>query len=112
MSGSPLHQTVLLQEAVEALAVKPAGTYVDGTFGRGGHSRAILERLGANGRLVAFDRDPQAVAAAQSIQDEMAEKTMVKRAEVEEAQKAVIAIARQLADAGEIVLGTEGNDYV
>ena len=69
MSGSPLHQTVLLQEAVEALAVKPAGTYVDGTFGRGGHSRAILERLGANGRLVAFDRDPQAVAAAQSIQD-------------------------------------------
>ena len=69
MSGSPLHQTVLLQEAVEALAVKPAGTYVDGTFGRGGHSRAILERLGANGRLVVFDRDPQAVAVAQSIQD-------------------------------------------
>lgn len=50
--------------------------------------------------------------AAQSIQDEMAEKTMVKRAEVEEAQKAVIAIARQLADAGEIVLGSDGNDYV
>ena len=50
--------------------------------------------------------------AAQSIQDEMAEKTMVKRAEVDEAQKAVIAIARQLADAGEIVLGSSGNDYV
>lgn len=50
--------------------------------------------------------------AAQSIQDEMVEKTMVKRAEVDEAQKAVIAIARQLADAGEIVLGTAGNDYV
>jgi flagellar motor switch protein FliG len=50
--------------------------------------------------------------AAQSIQDEMAEKTMVKRAEVDEAQKAVIAIARQLADAGEIVLGAAGNDYV
>lgn len=50
--------------------------------------------------------------AAQSIQDEMAEKTMVKRAEVDEAQKAVIAIARQLADAGEIVLGSAGNDYV
>lgn len=50
--------------------------------------------------------------AAQSIQDEMGEKTMVKRAEVDEAQKAVIAIARQLADAGEIVLGAAGNDYV
>lgn len=50
--------------------------------------------------------------AAQSIQDEMVEKTMVKRTEVDEAQKAVIAIARQLADAGEIVLGTAGNDYV
>jgi flagellar motor switch protein FliG len=50
--------------------------------------------------------------AAQSIQDEIAEKTMVKRAEVDEAQKAVIAIARQLADAGEIVLGSSGNDYV
>jgi flagellar motor switch protein FliG len=50
--------------------------------------------------------------AAQSIQDEMAEKTKVKRAEVDEAQKAVIAIARQLADAGEIVLGSAGNDYV
>ena len=69
MSGHPLHQTVLLREAVEALAVKPSGIYVDGTFGRGGHSRAILERLGADGRLLALDRDPQAVAAAAAIQD-------------------------------------------
>ena len=64
MSEESPHQTVLLQEAVEALAIKPAGTYVDGTFGRGGHSRAILQRLGTGGRLLAFDRDPQAVATA------------------------------------------------
>ena len=64
-----MHQTVLLKEAVEALAVKPCGIYVDGTFGRGGHSRAILERLNDGGRLLAFDRDPQAVAAAEAIQD-------------------------------------------
>jgi 16S rRNA (cytosine1402-N4)-methyltransferase len=63
------HQTVLLREAVEALAIKPAGVYVDGTFGRGGHSRAILEQLGPNGRLIAFDRDPQAIAAAQAMND-------------------------------------------
>jgi 16S rRNA (cytosine1402-N4)-methyltransferase len=58
-----------LQEAVDALEVKPSGTYVDGTFGRGGHSRAILERLGPRGRLLALDRDPQAVAAAREIND-------------------------------------------
>jgi len=63
------HQTVLLGEAVAALAIRPDGCYVDGTFGRGGHSRAILERLGPQGRLLAFDRDPQAVAAAQAISD-------------------------------------------
>jgi 16S rRNA (cytosine1402-N4)-methyltransferase len=63
------HQTVLLQEAVEALEVKASGTYVDGTFGRGGHSRAILERLGPHGRLIALDRDPQAVQAAHAIND-------------------------------------------
>ena len=64
------HQTVLLQEAVEALEIKASGTYVDGTFGRGGHSRAILARLGPNGRLLALDRDPQAVAAAREINDQ------------------------------------------
>jgi len=70
VSGVSVHQTVLLQEAVEALAIKPSGIYVDGTFGRGGHSRAILERLGPNGRLLALDRDPQAVAAAGEINDQ------------------------------------------
>ena len=69
MSAVSAHQTVLLQEAVEALQVKPSGTYVDGTFGRGGHSRAILQRLGPNGRLLALDRDPQAVVCAREIND-------------------------------------------
>ena len=64
-ASSPAHITVLLHEAVDALAIRPAGTYVDGTFGRGGHSRAILERLGDGGRLIAIDRDPRAVAAGQ-----------------------------------------------
>lgn len=63
------HQTVLLHEAVEALQVRPSGVYVDGTFGRGGHSRAILQRLGPQGRLLALDRDPQAVVAASAIDD-------------------------------------------
>ena len=58
------HTTVLLTEAVEALVTRPEGTYVDGTFGRGGHARAVLQRLGPAGRLIAFDRDPQAVSAA------------------------------------------------
>jgi hypothetical protein len=68
--SAPLqHQTVLLREAVEALKIQSAGSYVDGTFGRGGHSLAILERLGPAGRLLAIDRDPQAVAAASAIAD-------------------------------------------
>ncbi|MDE2366353.1 MAG: 16S rRNA (cytosine(1402)-N(4))-methyltransferase RsmH [Betaproteobacteria bacterium] len=67
--GSDGHITVLLEEAVDALAVKPGGTYVDGTFGRGGHSRLILEHLGETGRLIALDRDPAALAAAHTIKD-------------------------------------------
>ena len=70
MSAQTLtHRAVLLSEAIEALALRPDGVYVDGTFGRGGHSRAILERLGPGGRLIAIDRDPQAVAAARMISD-------------------------------------------
>jgi 16S rRNA (cytosine1402-N4)-methyltransferase len=64
-----MHKPVLVQEAIQALAIRPAGTYVDGTFGRGGHSRAILERLGTQGRLVALDRDPQAGQAASGLDD-------------------------------------------
>jgi 16S rRNA (cytosine1402-N4)-methyltransferase len=69
VSGVSLHKTVLLTEAVEALEIKPSGTYVDGTFGRGGHSRAILARLGPAGRLLALDRDPRAVESAREIND-------------------------------------------
>jgi 16S rRNA (cytosine1402-N4)-methyltransferase len=58
------HTTVLLNEAIDALGSELAGTYVDGTFGRGGHSRLLLSRLSPEGRLIAFDKDPQAVAAA------------------------------------------------
>lgn len=68
MSAQELaHVTVLLHEAVDALAVKPDGVYVDGTFGRGGHSRLILSKLGANGRLVVFDKDPRAIAVARQL---------------------------------------------
>jgi len=59
----------LLQEAVDALAVKAGGVYVDCTFGRGGHSREILARLGARGRVLALDRDTDAIAAAADIAD-------------------------------------------
>ena len=58
------HLSVLLREAVDALVGDAGGSYVDGTFGRGGHARAILERLSPQGRLVAIDRDPDAVASA------------------------------------------------
>lgn len=66
------HRTVLLDEAVDALQIegaRAAGTYIDGTFGRGGHSRLILSRLGDTGRLIAFDKDPQAIATAGQIAD-------------------------------------------
>ena len=53
------HTTVLLDEAVNGLNIRPDGIYIDGTFGRGGHSRLILSQLGAEGRLLAIDRDPQ-----------------------------------------------------
>ena len=59
-----LHRSVLLREAVDALVTDPGGIYIDGTFGRGGHSAAILERLNDNGRLVGVDKDPQAIAYA------------------------------------------------
>ena len=61
------HIAVLLHEAIEGLNIIPDGIYIDATFGRGGHSAAILERLGPNGRLVAFDRDPEAVRIAEGL---------------------------------------------
>lgn len=63
------HITVLLDEAVNGLALKEDGIYVDGTFGRGGHSRYILDRLGPNGRLIAIDRDPRAIAVGEALME-------------------------------------------
>ncbi|MEG2662313.1 MAG: 16S rRNA (cytosine(1402)-N(4))-methyltransferase RsmH [Hafnia sp.] len=63
------HKTVLLDEAVNGLNLRSNGIYIDGTFGRGGHSRLILSQLGPEGRLLAIDRDPQATAAAAEITD-------------------------------------------
>jgi 16S rRNA (cytosine1402-N4)-methyltransferase len=62
------HRPVLLEEAVEALNIRPDGKYLDGTFGRGGHSRAILTRLSGEGCLFALDRDPEAVAAGKTLE--------------------------------------------
>lgn len=64
------HETVLLEPAVDALLTDSAGFYVDGTFGRGGHSRLILSRLQATGRLMGIDKDPQAIASAQALSKE------------------------------------------
>ena len=61
------HQPVLLNESVDGLVWNPSGTYVDLTFGGGGHSRAILDRLTEEGRLFAFDQDPEAVANAEGL---------------------------------------------
>ena len=67
--GSPVseHVPVMLEEVVAAVAPRPGGRYVDCTFGRGGHSRAILDRIGPEGRMLAMDRDPQAVTAAREL---------------------------------------------
>jgi 16S rRNA (cytosine1402-N4)-methyltransferase len=72
VAGEFIHQTVLLDEAIDALlidGVRTSGVYVDGTFGRGGHSRKILAKLSQEGKLIAFDKDLQAIANAQQIQD-------------------------------------------
>ena len=75
---APAHVPVLAQEAVEALAVRPDGVYVDATFGRGGHSRLILDTLGPAGRLIALDRDPDAIRAGEALADPRL--TLVRRA--------------------------------
>ncbi len=71
MASAATHTPVLLREAVDALVRNPSGNYVDGTFGRGGHSRAILAQLNPEGRLTAYDKDPQAVAYAQTTIDDV-----------------------------------------
>jgi len=70
VDGTWQHTTVLLNEAVDALVTKPDGNYVDATFGRGGHSRLILSQLSPLGRLLAFDKDPEAVSVAHAIEDQ------------------------------------------
>ncbi len=67
--GNWTHTPVLLQETIDAVVTQPDGVYLDGTFGRGGHARALLERLSPAGRLIAFDKDPQAVQAAAALLD-------------------------------------------
>ncbi|MFT6897006.1 MAG: 16S rRNA (cytosine1402-N4)-methyltransferase [Paraglaciecola sp.] len=64
------HLSVLLNESIEGLNIKPDGLYLDATFGRGGHSRQILSQLSAQGRLVALDRDPAAIQAAQQLAED------------------------------------------
>lgn len=73
------HITVLLGEAVESLAVRADGCYLDGTFGRGGHSRLILQHLGEEGRLLGFDKDPQAIATGQALAAEDGRFVIVQR---------------------------------
>ena len=70
MSKGTLHQTVLQAEAIEALAIKKDGNYIDATFGRGGHSKAILSSLSEKGCLIAIDRDPEAIAHANKFKDQ------------------------------------------
>jgi 16S rRNA (cytosine1402-N4)-methyltransferase len=69
MSENFKHVSVLLNESIDGLNIKPDGIYIDGTFGRGGHSRTILSKLGDNGKLYGIDRDPQAIAEANTITD-------------------------------------------
>ncbi|MBW8779363.1 MAG: 16S rRNA (cytosine(1402)-N(4))-methyltransferase RsmH [Burkholderiales bacterium] len=73
MEHSGLHTTVLLHEAIDALVTNPDGIYVDGTFGRGGHTRELLSRLGPGARVIGIDRDPVAVEAARSGPDAIAD---------------------------------------
>ena len=71
------HQTVLLNEAVDALSIRSDGIYVDGTFGRGGHSKKILMNLGPTGRLIVFDKDPEAIEVAMKLASEDARVSVV-----------------------------------
>ena len=79
MSSSFRHITVLLDEAVEGLAVRADGCYLDGTFGRGGHSRLILERLGPDGHLLGFDKDPLAIVTGNELAAEDGRFVVVQR---------------------------------
>lgn len=79
MNAEHKHISVLLDEAVQALGVQAGGCYVDGTFGRGGHSRLILQQLGAEGNLLGFDKDPEAIAAGEALAQEDGRFSIVQR---------------------------------
>ncbi|RIA19954.1 16S rRNA (cytosine1402-N4)-methyltransferase [Ectopseudomonas oleovorans] len=84
------HITVLLDEAVEGLAVRADGCYIDGTFGRGGHSRLILQKLGPGGRLLGFDKDPLAIATGEALAAEDGRFVVVQRSFAELGEEAVV----------------------
>ena len=84
------HITVLLDEAVEGLAVRGDGCYMDGTFGRGGHSRLILQKLGPDGRLLGFDKDPLAIATGEALAAEDGRFVVVQRSFAELGEEAVV----------------------
>ena len=90
MNATFRHITVLLEEAVEGLALKADGCYVDGTFGRGGHSRLILERLGPDGSLLGFDKDPLAIATGKTLAAEDGRFVVVQRSFAELSDEAVV----------------------
>ncbi|MEK1905316.1 MAG: 16S rRNA (cytosine(1402)-N(4))-methyltransferase RsmH [Pseudomonas sp.] len=90
MTNSFRHITVLLDEAVDGLAVRADGCYLDGTFGRGGHSRLILERLGSGGRLLGFDKDPLAIATGNALAAEDGRFVVVQRSFAELGDEAAV----------------------
>ena len=81
------HVSVLLSEALEGLAVNPDGLYIDGTFGRGGHSRAILQQLSSKGRLLGFDKDPEAIRVGNQLAAEDGRFVVVQRSFAEMAEE-------------------------
>lgn len=90
MTSSFRHITVLLDEAVEGLALRTDGCYLDGTFGRGGHSRLILDRLGPEGRLLGFDKDPLAIATGNALAAEDGRFVVVQRSFAELGDEVVV----------------------
>ncbi|SDH54133.1 16S rRNA (cytosine1402-N4)-methyltransferase [Pseudomonas flavescens] len=90
MTSTFRHITVLLEEAVEGLSLRADGCYVDGTFGRGGHSRLILDRIGPGGRLLGFDKDPLAIATGQTLAAEDGRFVVVQRSFAELADELAV----------------------
>jgi len=90
MTSTFRHITVLLEEAVEGLSLRADGCYVDGTFGRGGHSRLILDRIGPGGRLLGFDKDPLAIATGNTLAAEDGRFVVVQRSFAELADELAV----------------------